>query len=93
MEGKNCRQSAEQAGHARPGVMQRLLRSARWDADGVRDEVRSYVLDHLGGDGVLIVNETGFPKSRGSEAATVAAWTTVRFSKSRTLVVQATART
>lgn len=38
--------------------MQRLLRSARWDADGVRDEVRSYVLDHLGGDRVLIVDET-----------------------------------
>jgi SRSO17 transposase len=34
----------------------------RWDADEVRDEVRSYVLDHLGGDGVLIVDETGFLK-------------------------------
>ncbi|MFE2315842.1 hypothetical protein ACFXC8_22325 [Streptomyces sp. NPDC059441] len=40
VERKNCRQLAEEAGHARPGAMQRLLRSARWDAAGVRDEVR-----------------------------------------------------
>lgn len=62
VERKNCWQLAEEAGLARPGAMQRLLRSARWDADGVRDEVRSYVLDHLGGDGVLIVDETGLLK-------------------------------
>ncbi|MEH0580996.1 MULTISPECIES: hypothetical protein [Streptomyces] len=30
---KNCGQLAEQAGHARPGPMRRLLRYARWDAD------------------------------------------------------------
>ena len=29
-------------------AMQRLLRSARWDADAVRDEVRAYVVEHLG---------------------------------------------
>lgn len=58
VERKNCWQLAEQAGHDRPGAMQRLLRSARWDAD----EVRSYMLDHLGGGGVLIVDETGFLK-------------------------------
>ncbi|WP_405868217.1 transposase [Streptomyces sp. NBC_01515] len=63
VERKNCWQLAEEAGHARPGAMQRPLRSARWDADEVRDEVRSYVLDHLGGDGVLIVDETGFLKT------------------------------
>lgn len=49
VEGKNCWQLAEEAGHSRPGAMQRPLRSARWDADRVRDEVGSYVLDHLGG--------------------------------------------
>ncbi|MET9438088.1 hypothetical protein [Streptomyces sp. NPDC006551] len=48
---------AGQAGHDRPGPMQRLLRSVRWDADAVRDDVRAYVLDHLGTDnGVLIVD-------------------------------------
>jgi hypothetical protein len=30
-------------------LLQRLLRSARWDADEVRDEVRQCVADHLGG--------------------------------------------
>ncbi|GAA3475707.1 hypothetical protein GCM10018966_002330 [Streptomyces yanii] len=41
-----------------------------WDADEVRDEVRSYVLEHLGGDGVLIVDETGFLK-KGDRSAGV----------------------
>ncbi|WP_455754121.1 IS701 family transposase [Streptomyces goshikiensis] len=63
IERKNCWRLAEQAGHARPGPMQRLMRSARWDADAVRDEVRAYAVDRLGGDGgVLIVDETGFLK-------------------------------
>ncbi|GHE50918.1 MULTISPECIES: hypothetical protein [Streptomyces] len=38
VERKNCRRPAEQAGHARPGPMRRLLRYARWDADAVRDD-------------------------------------------------------
>lgn len=68
-ERKNCRQLAEQAGHDHPGSMQRLLRSARWDADDVRDDVRAYVLDHLGtDDGVLIVDETGFLKKGRNSA-------------------------
>ncbi|MFG2439715.1 hypothetical protein [Streptomyces sp. NPDC048508] len=37
-ERKTCWQLAEQAGYDRPGAMQRLLRSARWDADEVCDE-------------------------------------------------------
>lgn len=48
VERKNCRRLAEQAGHARPGTMQRLLRSARWDADAVRDDIRSHVLEQEG---------------------------------------------
>lgn len=68
VERKNCWQLAEQAGYARPGPMQRLLRTARWSADDVRDDVRDYVVEHLGtDDGVLIVGETGFlKKGRGS---------------------------
>ncbi|MER6528616.1 IS701 family transposase [Streptomyces sp. NPDC001508] len=62
-ERKNCRQLAEQAGPARPGPMQRLLRYARWDADAVRDDIRAYAVEHLGTDsGVLRVDETGFVK-------------------------------
>lgn len=61
LERKNCWRLAEHAGHARPGPMQRLLRTTRWDADAVRDDIRAYVVDQLGADdGVLIVDETGF---------------------------------
>lgn len=39
--------------------MQRLLRSARWDADAVRDDLRAYAAEHLGADGsVLVIDET-----------------------------------
>ena len=35
----------------------------RWDADLVRDDLRAYVVEHLGeSDGVLVVDETGFLK-------------------------------
>ena len=60
-EGKNCWWLAEHAGHARPDAMQRLLRTASWNVDDVRDEVRSIVVERLGHpDGVLIADETGF---------------------------------
>ena len=40
--------------------MQHLLSRACWDADGVRDDMRGYVVEHLGDpDGVLVVDETG----------------------------------
>ena len=46
-----------------PDGMRRLLRRADWDIDGVRDDVRDYVVEHLGDrDGVLIVDDTGFLK-------------------------------
>lgn len=60
LEVKTCWQVAEQAGHARPDAMQRLLFRAKWDADAVRDDVRRVVVDRLGDpDGVLVVDETG----------------------------------
>ena len=63
VERKNCWWLAGQAGHCGPAAMHRLLRTARWDADGVRDDVRAYVAAHLGDrDGVLIADETGFLK-------------------------------
>jgi SRSO17 transposase len=43
--------------------MQRLLSTAVWDVDGVRDDLRAYVVEELGEpDGVLVVDETGFLK-------------------------------
>jgi SRSO17 transposase len=62
-ERKNGWQLAEIAGNATPYGIQHLLGRANWDADAVRDELRSYVLEHLAGErSVLIVDETGFIK-------------------------------
>ncbi|WP_247680442.1 transposase [Micromonospora sp. C97] len=41
----------------------RLLRTAVWDADAVRDDVRSWLVEQLGHpDSVLVTDETGFLK-------------------------------
>jgi SRSO17 transposase len=71
LERKNGWTLAEQAGEASPDGMQRLLRWADWDVDGVRDDVRDYVIEHLGdAGGVLIADETGFIK-KGTRSAGV----------------------
>ncbi|GGW72558.1 transposase [Streptomyces xantholiticus] len=57
---KNCWTIAEHAGHATPDGLQHLLARAKWDAEAVRDDLRGYVVEHLGGqDAVLVVDETG----------------------------------
>jgi SRSO17 transposase len=54
---------AEHAAEVSPDGMQRLLRWADWDVDGVRDDLRDLVVDELGSpDAVLVVDETGFLK-------------------------------
>ncbi|MFC6082312.1 IS701 family transposase [Sphaerisporangium aureirubrum] len=69
IEGKNGWTLAEAAGESNPLGMQRLLNAARWDADAVRDDLRAYVVEHLGSrDGVLVVHETGFVKKGGRSA-------------------------
>ncbi|GAA4579517.1 hypothetical protein GCM10023176_57460 [Micromonospora coerulea] len=45
VERKNCWWLAEQAGHRGPQAMQRLLRTAAWDADAVRDECAASLQD------------------------------------------------
>jgi SRSO17 transposase len=51
--------------------MQRLLSSAKWDVDGVRDDVRTYALEQLGTESaILVIDETSFPK-RGDRSAGV----------------------
>src|SRR3712207_8502575 len=68
VERKNGWQLAEVAGDATPYGLQHLLGRANWDADLVRDDLRDYVIEHLGDDesvllgSVLIVDETGFIK-------------------------------
>jgi SRSO17 transposase len=72
VERKNSWTLAERAGEATPDGMQRLLASADWDADAVRDDLRDYVVEHLGDPaGVLVVDETGFLK-KGAKSAGVA---------------------
>src|SRR4051812_28001920 len=63
LERKNGWQLAEAAGEATPDGMQRLLNTAVWDADAVRDDLRTYVVEQLGDPhAVLVVDETGFLK-------------------------------
>ncbi|WP_395297261.1 IS701 family transposase [Kitasatospora hibisci] len=63
LERKNGWTVAEEAGHGGPDRIQRLLNRIDWDADGVLDDVREYVVEHLGDPGgVLIVDDTGFLK-------------------------------
>ena len=59
----NCWTIAEHTGHERPGRLQHLLSTAKWDADAVRDDLRGYVIDHLAPAdpdlAVLVLDETG----------------------------------
>jgi hypothetical protein len=64
---KNCWTIAEHAGDATPDGLQHLLAGAVWDHDGVRDDVRDYLLEHLGDPAaVLVVDETGDLKKGAS---------------------------
>ncbi len=72
VERKNGWQLAEALGERTPDGVQRLLNAARWDADAVRDDLREYVVTHLGAaDAVLVVDETGFLK-KGTKSVGVA---------------------
>ncbi|GAA5073908.1 hypothetical protein GCM10023336_61630 [Streptomyces similanensis] len=62
---KNGRQPAEFAGHRTPDGFQRLLNGAAWDDDDVRDDLQSYVAQHLGDDSrALAIDDTGFIELR-----------------------------
>src|SRR5689334_16606683 len=72
-ERKNSWQLAELAGEASPDGMQRLLSTAHWDADAVRDDLVAYVLEQLADpQAVLVLDETGFVK-KGAKSVGVAA--------------------
>jgi SRSO17 transposase len=69
---KNSWQVAEVCGETTPYGFQYLLSRADWDAHAVRDELRTYIIQHLGDShGVLILDETGFLK-KGRHSAGVA---------------------
>ena len=72
-ERKNGWQLAELAGEATPDGMQRLLNTAKWDADQVRDDLQQFILRHLTDpEAVLVVDETDFLK-KGIKSVGVAA--------------------
>jgi SRSO17 transposase len=67
----NCWTIAEHAGELSPRGMQRLLKSAVVDEGGLRDDLRGYVVEHLGDPAaVLVVDETGDVK-KGTATAGV----------------------
>jgi SRSO17 transposase len=71
-ERKNSWQLAEMSGDATPYGFQHLLRRALWDPDAVRDELGTYIRQHLGDPhAVLVIDETGFLK-KGDRSAGVA---------------------
>jgi SRSO17 transposase len=73
VERKNSWQLAEAFGEAGPQGVQRLFTDADWDAEAVRDALRTYVVEQLGDadSGVVVVDETGFLK-KGTKSAGVA---------------------
>jgi SRSO17 transposase len=71
-ERKNSWQLAEISGDPNPYGFQHLLGRADWDADALRDTVRSYVTDYLAAkDAIGVIDETGFLK-KGRHSAGVA---------------------
>src|SRR5687767_5807205 len=71
-ERKNSWQLAEISGDATPYGVQHLLRRALWNPEAVRDELRTYIMEHLGDTtAVLVIDETGFLK-KGRHSAGVA---------------------
>src|SRR5215212_5280003 len=72
LERRNGWQLAEALGERSPDGVQRLLRTARWDAEAVRDDLRAYVVEQLGDpEAVLVIDETGFLK-KGTKSVGVA---------------------
>lgn len=72
VERKNGWQLAEELGEQGPRGVQRLLGEADWDEEAVCDDLRAYVIEHLGDNGgILVVDETGFLK-KGKKSAGVA---------------------
>jgi len=60
LDRKNCWTIAEHRGDATPDGLQHLLSRAKWEADEVRDDLRSYVVEAFGDQaGILVVDETG----------------------------------
>jgi SRSO17 transposase len=72
VERKNGWQLAERVGYEHPRGIQRVLDRDAWDAAAVRDDLGRWTIEEVGQpDGVLVVDETSFPK-QGKESVGVA---------------------
>lgn len=68
---KNSWTISEFTGERRPTAIQRFINLTPWDADGLRDEVRSYAMEYFAdARAVLIADPTGFAK-KGKKSAGV----------------------
>jgi SRSO17 transposase len=71
VERKNSWQLAEAMGDVSPDATQRLLYSAKWDAEAARDRLQAFVIESFGDpEGIGVVDETGFLK-KGTKSAGV----------------------
>src|SRR6266516_2405093 len=72
VERRNGWQMAEELAEPNAHGVQRLLAETDWDEEVVRDDLRAYVIEHLGeASGMLVIDETGFLK-KGKKSAGVA---------------------
>src|SRR4029077_4494143 len=63
VERKKGWQVAEVMGEATPYAVQHVLDRAKWDCDGVRDELRAYISEPLASSSaVVVIDESGFLK-------------------------------
>jgi SRSO17 transposase len=75
-ERKHSWQLAEICGEPTPYGFQYVLNRADWDADAVRDELRTYASQHLGDPhGVLVLDDTGFVNKGGHSAGVARQYT------------------
>src|SRR5258707_1240386 len=69
VERKNGWQLAEAVGDRTPYAIQHLLGRADWDPDAVRDDLRAYVIEHVGDPhAVLVLDETAVVKKGAASA-------------------------
>src|SRR4029450_8837198 len=81
---KNGWQLAEHAGEATPDGMQRLLATADWDPDLVRDDLRGYVVEHLGDPAAVLVVDRPGSSRRGPPRSGCSGSTRARPARSTT---------
>jgi SRSO17 transposase len=71
LERKNSWTISEFTGEWRPTAVQRFINLTPWDADVLRDDIRSYAMEHFADpQAVLIADPTGFAK-KGQKSAGV----------------------